>query len=73
VRGLAAALGPGIPGVAQATAHRWRYARVARGLPVSCLADRALQAGAAGDFGERPDVEGAWLSGVALAGRLLGG
>jgi predicted NAD/FAD-dependent oxidoreductase len=29
--------------------------------------------GAAGDFGTVPDVAGAWLSGVALAGRLLGG
>ncbi|MBU6365476.1 MAG: FAD-dependent oxidoreductase [Gemmatimonadetes bacterium] len=73
VTALATALGPAVPGVAQAVAHRWRYARVTRGLEDACLAEPALRVGAAGDFGATPDVEGAWLSGVALAGRLLGG
>jgi photolyase PhrII len=70
---LRGALGPGSPGVAEATAHRWRYARVAQGVEATCLMDRDVGVGAAGDWGARPDVEGAWLSGVALAGRVLGG
>lgn len=64
--------------IVHATAHRWRYARVARGLSVSCLFDRDAGLGAAGDFAQGPegahaDVEAAWLSGVALAGRILAG
>lgn len=60
-----------------AAAHRWRYARVETGLSEPCLWDRALGVGAAGDMGHIPtassDVERAWLSGVALAGRVLAG
>ncbi len=60
-----------------AAAHRWRYARVETGLRAPCLWDRALGVGAAGDMGHIPtassDVERAWLSGVALAGRVLAG
>ena len=72
-RTLARAVGPGVPDVAEVTAHRWRYARVTRGLATPCLWEREAGVGAAGDFGEVADVEGAWLSGVALAGRVLGG
>jgi predicted NAD/FAD-dependent oxidoreductase len=72
-RTLARALGPGVPGVAEVTAHRWRYARVTQGLDVPCLWAGDAGVGAAGDFGAVADVEGAWLSGVALAGRVLGG
>jgi hypothetical protein len=72
-RTLARAMGPGVPDVAEVTAHRWRYARVTRGLATPCLWEREAGVGAAGDFGEVADVEGAWLSGVALAGRVLGG
>jgi predicted NAD/FAD-dependent oxidoreductase len=59
-----------------ARAHRWRYARAAQGLPESCLFTPALQLGACGDFAHgdaesHADVEAAWLSGIALAGRVL--
>lgn len=63
--------------VVHAVAHRWRYARVEHGVPATCLfaSDDAL--GVAGDFAWGPtkavrDAEAAWLSGVALAGRVLG-
>jgi predicted NAD/FAD-dependent oxidoreductase len=61
-----------------AVSHRWRYARVAKGLAVSCVWDAENSLGAAGDFANGPegthhDAEAAWLSGVALAGRLLAG
>jgi predicted NAD/FAD-dependent oxidoreductase len=69
----------GIAGsIVHATSHRWRYARVSHGLTATCLWDPALQLGAAGDFAQAmpqaaSDVERAWLSGVAMAGRILGG
>ena len=54
-----------------AAAHRWRYA-----LPPEVLEDRyffdAAQAlGACGDWCSGPRVEGAFLSGMAMAGRVL--
>ena len=65
--------------VVHAVAHRWRYARVASGLNDACLFDAARGVGACGDWGEagatrrvRTSVERAWLSGIALAGRVLG-
>ncbi len=65
--------------VLHADAHRWRYARVETGLDVACLYNPAIGIGACGDWGEagalrrsRTSVERAWLSGVALAGRVLG-
>jgi photolyase PhrII len=62
--------------IVHARAHRWRYARVASGVPASCLYDVESGLGAAGDFAWGPesahrDAEAAWLSGVALAGRVL--
>ncbi len=65
-----------------ARGHRWRYAHVARGLPERCLWWPELSLGACGDWGglgreaDRRDlqhgVERAWLSGIAMAGQLLG-
>ncbi|MEN7341550.1 MAG: FAD-dependent oxidoreductase [Pseudomonadota bacterium] len=54
-------------------AHRWRYARVTNPLQDECLFDINSNIGVCGDWchdGAR--VESAWLSGQALAGRLLG-
>lgn len=67
----------GIAGnVVHAVSHRWRYARVEQGLDVTCVWDAPLGIGAAGDFATggasaTSDVEHAWLSGVAMAGRIL--
>lgn len=55
-----------------AFAHRWRFARVARPVGEPCLFDAALGLGAAGDWCLGPRLEAAFLSGAALAGRVLG-
>ena len=54
------------------TAHRWRFALPEPSLGVDCLFDADLRLGACGDWCLAPRLEGAFLSGVALAGRLLG-
>jgi len=52
-------------------AHRWRYALVDPVTTASSLYDPALGIGAAGDWCGGPRIEGALLSGVALAGQVL--
>ncbi len=64
-------------------AHRWRYAQVERGLPDDCLWQERSSLGACGDWAGMTEdhevsstshgVQRAWLSGVALAGRILSG
>jgi predicted NAD/FAD-dependent oxidoreductase len=54
-----------------AFAHRWRFARVARPVGEPCLFDAALGLGAAGDWCLGPRLEAAFLSGSALAERVL--
>ena len=53
-------------------AHRWRYALPGNPLPKKCLADDHVRAFACGDWCGGPRVEGAFLSGMAVAGRVLG-
>jgi renalase len=53
-------------------AHRWRYALPVEPLPDRALFDADLGIGACGDWCSGPRVEGAYLSGAALAGRVLG-
>ncbi|QDU99250.1 NAD(P)/FAD-dependent oxidoreductase [Lignipirellula cremea] len=50
-----------------ATAHRWRYALPTNPLPERCLFDPQSRLGVAGDWCGGPKVEGAFLSGLALA------
>ncbi len=52
-------------------AHRWRYALVDPVTSESALYDPAQGIGAAGDWCGGPRVEGALLSGIALAGQVL--
>ena len=52
-------------------AHRWRYALPLEPLPDRYLFDADLNIGACGDWCSGPRVEGAFLSGAALAERLL--
>ena len=54
------------------TAHRWRYALPTIPLEQRCLSDNEMQAFACGDWCGGPRVEGAFLSGMATAGRVLG-
>ena len=53
------------------TAHRWRYSIPREVLPTRYLFDDQLQIGCAGDWCGGPKIEGAFLSGDALATRLL--
>lgn len=55
-----------------AQAHRWLYARPQQSLPESSLWDSQSGLGACGDWCGGPRVEGAMLSGLALAGRVCG-
>ncbi|MCA9261345.1 MAG: NAD(P)-binding protein [Planctomycetales bacterium] len=55
-----------------AAAHRWRYALAPEVLSQACLFDATEGLAACGDWCGGPRVEGAYLSGVAAAGRLLG-
>lgn len=55
-----------------AEAHRWRYAQPAEPLAAPCLYDAARRIGVAGDWCGGPRIEGAFLSGVALADCILG-
>ena len=52
--------------------HRWGYARALRPLDRGALFDEDLRVGLGGDWTCGGRVEGAFLSGVALAGRVLG-
>lgn len=53
-------------------AHRWRFALPRETLAEPCLFDAESGLGACGDWCDEPRVEGAFLSGHALASRLLG-
>lgn len=51
--------------------HRWRYAVPKVALDEQCLWDSVSGLGACGDWCFSPRIEGAFLSGVAMAGTLL--
>ncbi|WP_442508544.1 FAD-dependent oxidoreductase [Novipirellula sp. SH528] len=52
--------------------HRWRFAIPSESLTDRCLFDDQRRIGACGDWCGGPRVEGAFLSGMAVAGRVLG-
>lgn len=52
-------------------AHRWRFAKPKQTLNEACLWDAASGIGVCGDWCGGPRVEGAFLSGAAVAGALL--
>jgi predicted NAD/FAD-dependent oxidoreductase len=54
-------------------AHRWLYAQPASLEGESARYDREARIGIAGDYLHSPRVEGAWVSGTALADRVLEG
>jgi predicted NAD/FAD-dependent oxidoreductase len=54
-----------------AASHRWRHALPSEPLEDRCLFDAELRVGACGDWCSGPRVEGAFLSGMAMAGRVL--
>jgi renalase len=61
---------PVVPDFVQA--HRWRYALAENPLSVGCLWDAELGLGSCGDWCQNSRVEGAFLSGMAAARRVLG-
>jgi photolyase PhrII len=63
-------LGPLVPELS--FVHRWGYARALRPLACGALFDEDLRVGLGGDWACGGRVEGAFLSGIALAGRVLG-
>ena len=69
-----AALGGPAPDAAIATsAHRWRYADTESALSLGSWWDAHAQLGLCGDWLNGGKVEGAWLSGRALAQQVLPG
>ena len=52
--------------------HRWGYARALHPLDRGAIYDEELRIGLGGDWACGGRVEGAFLSGIALAGRVLG-
>jgi predicted NAD/FAD-dependent oxidoreductase len=67
---LAAFTAIGGPVPAAATVHRWRYADTEPALAVGSWWDAALSLGMCGDWLHGGKVEGAWLSGRALAAQM---
>ena len=65
-------LASALPKAAYAAAHRWRFAQPELPLDDPCLFAEELALGVAGDWCGGPRVEGAFLSGLALAERVLG-
>ena len=57
----------------EAWAHRWLHALSPQPLPESCLYDPGLRVGVCGDWCGGPRLEGAWLSGRALARSMIEG
>ena len=60
-----------LPAISWRQSHSWLYSLVETPLEEGCLWDPALGLGACGDWCLGARVEGAWLSGEALAGRVL--
>jgi len=68
---LSAATRSALPTPIWSACHRWRYAIPLEPLEDRCLFDETLRLGACGDWCNGPRVEGAFLSGLAIADRVL--
>jgi predicted NAD/FAD-dependent oxidoreductase len=68
---FAQATGQAVGKLEYVTAHRWRYAIPVNPIEASCLWDSSEGVGACGDWCGGPRVEGAFLSGMAIAGHVL--
>lgn len=65
------ATGLPLPEPVLSAAHRWRYAQAQSPLTIGCLWDRQSKIGICGDWCYGSRIEGAFLSGTAMAGRIL--
>jgi predicted NAD/FAD-dependent oxidoreductase len=72
VKAFRTVAGVELPGQVELQAHRWRYAIPANTLSAPCLFDAKLGLAVCGDWCGGPRIEGAFLSGCAAAGRILG-
>lgn len=70
VDGLARCAGV-VQAPAEAAAHRWLYGRISAGLEAGAVWDGALGIGWCGEGAGGEGMEAAFLSGAAMAGRLL--
>ena len=70
-RAFVDATGVAMPEPRYSRLHRWRYALPTEPLHDRCLFDVSTGIGACGDWCAGPRVEGAFLSGIALAERVL--
>ncbi len=68
---FAAAAAIRVPEPLYLSAHRWRYALPAAPLGEACLFDPQARLGACGDWCCGPGIEHAFLSGLAMADRLV--
>jgi len=59
------------PAGAYVAAHLWRHARVEQPLGEPCLWDARLRLGLCGDWCLDARAEAAWISGAAMAGRVM--
>lgn len=64
-------LGRKLGTIYHAIMHRWRFANTKDALPQPCLWDSTTKLGACGDWCGSQRVEGAFLSGAAVAGAFL--
>ena len=71
-RGFCSSTGLDYASIGYKVAHLWRYARVSHPLHTGALWDPELGLGVCGDWCEGDNIEAAFLSGQAVAGRLLG-
>jgi photolyase PhrII len=69
---FAAATRAELPDPTRRRAHRWMYSIPESVLPQPCLFDENLGLVACGDWCAGPRLEGAFFSGAAAAGRILG-
>lgn len=67
------AIGVSASNAVHTAVHRWLFALPKQSQSEQCLFDVDNQIGACGDWCYQPRVEGAFLSGMALAGRILTG
>ncbi|MCC9643712.1 NAD(P)-binding protein [Rhodopirellula sp. JC740] len=68
---LEMATGKRVSRIIESQAHRWRFANPSAPLEQECLWDAASGIGVCGDWCGGPRVEGAFLSGMAMAGEIL--
>ena len=61
----------GAPAARSAQAHRWRYAQGHTAETLKCAWDNSNNIGLCGDWLHGGRVEGAWLSGQAMAKQLV--